>query len=523
MIFASGIETLAVGAACLLAGVVAGFLLMKWKEKSARELLAQQEQARMECARREAEALLREARLTATEEALKLHAEVERKQAACRSEIATAEQRLAQREQLCNQQLASLVQQEKSLAEQQSVCRQAEREIAARRSELEELARQKRAQLEDLSRLSAAEAREQLIQQVRQEADEEASALARRIVEEARARAEEKARYIISLAMQRYSGNLTFESSTATIALPGDEIKGRIIGREGRNIRAFENATGVTVLIDDTPNAVVLSGFDPVRREVAREAMTRLIEDGRIHPTRIDEVVAKVSQEMEEAILRHGEQAAQRAGVAGLHAELLKTLGRLHYRHSFSQNILEHSIEVAHLAGLMAGELGVDIAAAKRSGLLHDIGKAVNHEIEGAHALVGAELVKRYGEPETVVKAIAAHHGEAALDGPISALVAAADAISASRPGARLETMTTYLKRVADLEKIGLSFAGVEKCFAVQAGRELRVLVQPEKIGDGEAFNLARQIARKIEEHLQYPGQIRVVVMRETKCVEVAK
>jgi ribonuclease Y len=251
--------------------------------------------------------------------------------------------------------------------------------------------------------------------------------------------------------------------------------------------------------------------------------MQRLIQDGRIHPTRIEEVVATVSQEMDEAIIRHGEKAAQRVGVTGFHPEIINLLGRLHYRHSFSQNILEHSIEVAHLAGLMAAELGLDVTAAKRAGLLHDIGKAVNHEVEGAHAVVGADFIKRHGEPEVVVKAVAAHHGDTPVDGPLSALLAAADAISASRPGARLETMTTYLKRVADLEKIGLSFAGVDKCFAVQAGRELRVLVQPQEIDDDQAFTLARNIARQIEEQLQYPGQIRVVVLRETKCIDLAK
>jgi ribonuclease Y len=300
-------------------------------------------------------------------------------------------------------------------------------------------------------------------------------------------------------------------------------MKGRIIGREGRNIRAFEAATGVTVLIDDTPGAVVLSGFDPVRRQIAREAMERLILDGRIHPSRIEEVVANVTQEMDQAIQVAGEEAVMKLGLAPMHGELIKLLGRLHFRHSFAQNILAHSVEVAQLMALMAAELRLDIATAKRAGLLHDIGKAVNHEVEGAHAIVGAEIAKRYGESKDVVNAVASHHGEVPHVGPFGILVSAADAISASRPGARSETVMTYIKRVEDLERIGLSFPGVEKCFALQAGRELRVMVEPGQVTDEQAYLLARNIARKIEEELQYPGQIRVTMVRETRCVEFAK
>jgi ribonucrease Y len=362
-----------------------------------------------------------------------------------------------------------------------------------------------------------------LLKEIEQQAQADAGALSRRILEEAKTYAEEKAKWIISTAIQRYAGSHTFESTSSTIALPDNEIKGRIIGREGRNIRAFESATGVTVLIDDTPNAVVLSGFDPVRREIARESMQRLVLDGRIHPTRIEEVVAAVKAEMEEAVLRSGEEAVVRVGIAPMHTEIVKLLGRLKFRQSFSQNVLEHSIEVAHLMALMAGELGLDVQIAKRAGLLHDIGKAVNHEIEGPHALVGADIIKRHGEPEPVVNGVASHHGEAPYNGPWGVLVGAADAISASRPGARSETLTTYIKRVESLERIGMSFEGVEKVFAVQAGRELRVLVQPEKLNDDQAFALARNITRRIEDELQYPGQIRVTVIRETRCVEFAK
>ena len=352
---------------------------------------------------------------------------------------------------------------------------------------------------------------------------QESGTLSHRIMDEARTHAEERAREIISVAIQRYAGEHTFENTTATIILQGDEMKGRIIGREGRNIRAFEAATGVTVLIDDTPGAVLLSGFDPVRREIARESMLRLIQDGRIHPTRIEEIVTKVTEEMEETIVRLGEEAVQKAGLPPMDREIVKLLGKLHFRHSYSQNILDHSVEVAHLMGLMAAELGLDTNLAKRAGLLHDIGKAVNHEIEGPHALVGAELIKRYGESDAVVNGVASHHNDVPPIGPLGHLVSAADAISASRPGARSENMTTYLKRIEDLERIATGFPGVEKAYAVQAGRELRVFVQPEKVNDDEAFGLARELAGKIENEMQYPGQIKVTVIRETRCVEVAK
>jgi ribonuclease Y len=371
--------------------------------------------------------------------------------------------------------------------------------------------------------LSEAEARTLFLKEIEQESMRDAADLTRHIIEAAKTRAEEEARRIISLAVQRYAGAHTFETTTATVALQGDEMKGRIIGREGRNIRAFESATGVTVLIDDTPNAVVLSGFDPVRREIAREAMQRLILDGRIHPTRIEEVVAKVTQEMDETIVRAGEEAVFRVGLTPMHVEIVKLLGRLSFRRSFSQNILDHSIEVAHLSGLMAAELGIDIASAKRAGLLHDIGKALDHEVEGSHAIIGAEFIRRYGESEAIVNGVASHHDEVPHTGLLGILVSAADAMSASRPGARSETMTTYIKRLESLEQIGLSFPGVEKCFAVQAGRELRVMVQPEQVTDDQAQALARSVVRKIEEELHYPGQIRVTVVRETRCIEYAK
>jgi len=511
------------GLVCLLVGAVLGYWLLRWKERNLRAAHTIKEQAILENAQRQADAITREARLQANEEALKLREQSEQSVTERRNQVGGAEKRLVERETLINRQLASMVEEEKCLREQRIECRKKAEELEGRQQELQALIAQRRAGLEAIAHLTEAETRQLLLKEVEMETLQDASNLTRRILEDAKARAEEKARRIISLAIQRYAGEHTFETTSATLSLPDEELKGRIIGREGRNIRAFEAATGITVLIDDTPNAVVLSGFDPVRREVARESMQRLILDGRIHPTRIEEVVAKVAQEMEEAIVQAGEAALIKTGLPPMHPEVVKLLGRLKFRHSFSQNILEHSVEVAHLTGLMAAELGLDVTTAKRCGLLHDIGKSVNHEVEGPHALIGADFIRRCGETEEVVNAVASHHDEAPHHGPLGILVGAADAISASRPGARSETMTTHIKRVEDLERIGRSFPGVEKCFAVQAGRELRVLVQPEQVSDEQAFALARNISRKIEEGLQYPGQIRVTVVRETRCVEFAK
>ncbi len=511
------------GVACFVAGSATGYWLWRWKGRNILATLHLKEQTTLEDARRQAEAITRETRLNANEEALKIRQAAESSYAAKKQEIGDSEKRLVERESLINRQLQSVVEEEKRLREQQDVCRQKSYDTDRQREELAETIQKRRDELQAVCKLNEAEARAQLLKEVEMESLQDASLLTRRIMEEARTRAEEKARRIISVAIQRYAGEHTYEISSATVALPSEELKGRIIGREGRNIRAFEAATGITVLIDDTPNAVVLSGFDPVRREIARESMQRLILDGRIHPTRIEEVVSKVSQEMDETIVRFGDEAIHRAGLASVHPEIAKLLGRLRFRHSFSQNVLDHCVEVAHLTGLLASELGLDAAAGRRCGLLHDIGKAVSHEIEGAHALVGADLLRRHGESEEIINAVASHHDEAPHHGPFGILVSAADAISASRPGARSETMTTYIKRVEDLERIGLSFPGVEKCFAVQAGRELRVVVKPEQIADDQAFALARNISRKIESELQYPGQIRVTVLRETRCVEFAK
>ena len=523
MILFANIEMFLGGAASFGVGVVLSYGFIRWKEKNFKTSLRLHEKAVLENAKREADAIVREARLTANEESLKRREEAEALFATRRKDITQVEQRVNERETLVDRQLESLVQQERKVEGKELELREKMESLESLRKELSALQKQRMHQLEALSGMKEPEARVALLREIEQESLQDANELVRNILDEAKVRAEEKARKILSVAIQRYAGEHTFETSTATVALHGDDIKGRIIGREGRNIRAFEAATGVTVLIDDTPNAVVLSGFDPVRREIARESMERLILDGRIHPTRIEEVVAKVSEEMEETIVRAGEDAVARVGLPPMHIEVIKLLGRLRFRHSFSQNILEHSVEVAHLMGLMAGEIGIDLNSAKRAGLLHDIGKAVSHEVEGPHAIVGADLVKRYGESAEVVNGVASHHDEVPHVGLLGILVSAADAISASRPGARSETMTTYIRRVKDLERIGLSFEGVEKCYAVQAGRELRVIVQPDRLNDDQSFALARNMARQIEEELQYPGQIRITVVRETRCIEFAK
>jgi ribonucrease Y len=511
------------GAGFFAGGVIVTYLLLRWKEQARLAGLQAEEKNLLGNAKREADHLIREARLSANEEALKLREETEKSFAVKRESLTELEKRLAQFEAQISAQSETLRNREKQLtvrseelAAQREQLEAEQRQVGATRAELKQT-------LERIGKVSEADARAALLKEVEITSLKDAADLARHILEEARTRAEEQARRIISTAIQRYAGSHTFEVTTATLAITGDEIKGRIIGRDGRNIRAFEAATGITVLIDDTPNAVVLSGFDPVRREIAREAMARLIQDGRIHPTRIEEVVGQVSTEMDANVIKWGEEAVATLGLPPLHTEILKKLGALKFRYSFSQNILNHSIEVAQLMALMAAELGLDTTAAKKSGLLHDIGKALDHEIEGPHAIVGGDFIKNHGESDDIVNAVASHHDEVPHLNPLGILVSAADAISASRPGARAETMTTYLKRLESLEKIGLSFPGVEKAYAVQAGRELRIFVRPEFVTDDEAFDLARKIVRKIEDELQYPGQIRVTVVRETKVTEYAK
>jgi ribonucrease Y len=516
-------ETILAATVCTMVGGALAYAFSLSRERAIRAEFSAKERDLQDRLRREGEAAQLNAKVAAQEQLARDRVDLEKQLGSQREAIATDERRLAERESLVNRQLDRFAQVESDLRQRAELIESARTGLEGERTELRRLSAECKARLEQVSGLDSASARTLLLKEIERESAKDAADLSRHILDDAKHRSEEQARRILATALQRYAATHTFETTTATVALTGDDMKGRIIGREGRNIRAFEAATGVTVLVDDTPNAVVLSGFDPVRREIARQSMERLMLDGRIHPTSIEEVVAAVSAEMDAFIQRAGEDAVFRAGLAPLHPEVAKTLGKLHFRHSYSQNVLEHSLEVAHLCGLMAAELGENIQAAKRAGLLHDIGKAMTHEIEGPHALVGAEFLKRHGEAPDIQNGVASHHQEVPHENLYGILVAAADAISASRPGSRSESMTTYIKRLENLEQIALSFSGVEKAFAVQAGRELRVVVRPEAVDDSASLLLARQLARKIEDELLYPGQIRITVIRETRCVEFAK
>ena len=454
--------------------------------------------------------------LEAKEEVFKTRTEAEKENRERRAELQRTERRLFQREESLEKKLDGLEQREKELNKRESGLQKAEADIAA-------LHDQQMAELERISGLSMEGAREILLENVEREARHDAALLLRDIEAKTREEADKRARNIVSLAIQRCAADQVAETTVSVVPLPNDEMKGRIIGREGRNIRALETATGVDLIIDDTPEAVILSGFDPVRREVARIALEKLILDGRIHPARIEETVEKARKEVDAQIREAGEQAVLNTGVNGLHHELVRYLGRMRYRTSYGQNVLNHSIEVAHLAGIMAAELGANVALAKRAGLLHDIGKSIDHEVEGSHAQIGADLAKKYRENNQIVHAIMAHHGDVEPTTVEAILVQAADAISAARPGARRETLETYIKRLEKLEEIANSFDGVDTSFAIQAGREVRIIVKPEKISDSDTIIMAKDIAKRIESELEYPGQIKVNVIRETRTVDYAK
>lgn len=463
-----------------------------------------------------AESKKREALLEAKEEVHRSRIELDREIKERRNEIQRLERRLVQKEEALDKKVESLEQKDELLNRKL-------KEIQATQEKTAELHRKQLEELERISGLTVEEAKQYLLRNVEDEVKHEMAVLVKDLEAKAREEADMKAREIIATAIQKCAADHVSETTVSVVPLPNDEMKGRIIGREGRNIRTLETLTGIDLIIDDTPEAVILSGFDPIRREVARITLEKLILDGRIHPARIEEMVEKAKKEVDNTIRQEGDRATFETGVNGLHPELVKLLGKLKFRTSYGQNVLNHSIEVATLAGLMAAELGADVNLAKRAGLLHDIGKAVDHEMEGSHITIGAELAKKYKEGSEVVNAIMAHHGDVEPTSIIAVLVQAADSISAARPGARRETLESYIKRIEKLEEIANSFPGVDKCYAIQAGREIRIIVKPEDVSDDEIVLKAREIVKKIESELEYPGQIKVNVIRETRAIEYAK
>ncbi|MDL2269524.1 ribonuclease Y [Desulfosarcina sp. OttesenSCG-928-A07] len=476
----------------------------------------------VEAAKSEADGVIREARVEAKDILFKMKSEFESEAKETRSELKQLEQRLIQKEENIDRKSQVFDQREREIAEKEGVLLENQKEIAENQEKYKALVSEQKAQLEKISGLTADQAKDLLIRSMENEARYEGAKLIKRIENEAKEEADKKAKKIMATAIQRYAGDFVAERTVSVVPLPGDEMKGRIIGREGRNIRAIEAATGIDLIIDDTPEAVILSGFNPVRREVARLSLLKLISDGRIHPARIEDVVKKVGKEVDTAIKEAGEQATFDLGVHGIHAELIKYLGRLKYRTSYAQNVLQHSVEVGVLCGIMAAELGLKEKVARRMGLLHDIGKAIDHEMEGPHAVIGSKLAKKFGESPGVVHAIAAHHEDVPPSSVYALLVQAADGLSGARPGARKELLENYIKRIDDLESIANNFKGVSNTYAIQAGREIRVIVESEKVSDEESVLLSRDIAKKIEESLTFPGQIKVTVIRETRAVEYA-
>jgi ribonuclease Y len=504
-------------------GVVLGYILREGVSRKRLESSKKLSERIISESKKEAETIKKESVLQAKENLLKAKAEFDKDTRDRNIELDNLEKKVRFKEENLDKRMELLSQKEMNLENREKTTISKETLINKKHSELDGIIDEQRRILEKIAGISSEEAKKYLIQSMEDEAKHEAAVTVRKIEEETKRISDKKSREIIAYAIQRYAGDFVAENTVSVVNLPTDEMKGRIIGREGRNIRAIEAATGIDLIIDDTPEAVVLSSFDPVRREVAKISLERLISDGRIHPGRIEDIVSKVNSEVETIIRETGERVSFDVGVHDIHLELINLLGRLKYRTSFSQNVLQHSVEVAHLMGMMAAELGMDVKEAKRAGLLHDIGKAVDREIEGTHASIGADYAKRFGESEGIIHAIACHHDDGRTNTLLGVLIQAADTLSASRPGARREMLETYVKRLEELERIANSFSGIDKCYAIQAGREIRILVENEKISDDDAVMLCRDVVKKIESELTYPGQIKVTVIRETRVLDFAR
>lgn len=507
----------------VIAGTVAGFALHLAMSKKANASAEVEAKRIKEEAIKEAGSIITDANLQSKEIIFDAKKKSEDEAKERLKEVSAAEKRVLQREDLLDNKLNQLDKREQEVKRSEKSVADKTKHVDSMKAEIDEIRKKEISKLEEISSMTIDQAKKTLIEMLESEARHESAKMIKQIQDEAEAEADRKAKEILSTAIQRYSADVVSERTVSVVNLPSEEMKGRIIGREGRNIRSIEAVTGVDLIIDDTPDAVIISSFDPIKREVARQALERLVVDGRIHPSRIEEIVEKVTTEVNEGVWESGQQATFEVGVHGINPELIKLVGKLKYRTSFSQNVYQHSLEVAHLCGIMAAELGINQKIAKRIGLLHDIGKAIDHEVEGSHAIIGAEIAKRYGESAKVVEAIASHHNEAQVNSVYCFLVQAADSLSAARPGARREMLENYVKRLTDLEEIASSFKGVGKSFAVQAGRELRVMVEAENVGDEDTQILARDISKTIEEKLTYPGQIKVVVIRESRAVEYAK